>query len=707
MQKITSYLAASIGLALLQTPVLAYGQENSNDFEIIEVSGDFHKRTLNETTSSVSIIDQNAMQQRNAQHLEDTLNSFANVNFSGGTSTARFIQIRGMGERSQFVDPISPSVGLIIDGIDYSGLGTAASLFDINQVEVFRGPQSGRFGVNAMAGLVLLDSVHPSDDFSGQFELSAGNYDERMGGLALGGQLGVLGNARFSVSQFKQDGYIENAYLERDDTNDRDELGVRFLLNTQFTNNWTLDTVLHYNDVDNGYDVFSLDNNRTTLSDEPGYDRLESDAVKTTLNYLGWDNSRLELSASILNADTAYAFDEDWTYVGIAPGWEYSSFDAYLRDRKDKTAEVRWLSDAPQTLLGVDSEWVAGVYYYDKDVALTRDYFNWDLGQPDIFQSDYRSQHAAVYGELTQHWSEKFTTISGLRIEQYDNDYSDSRSIDAQPEDTMVGGSFSARYQAAPNSYWYATVSRGYKSGGVNGEALGKADDQGLDELKDYLLERATFEPEILWSAEFGVKGSSPSGDLTSRVSTFYHWRDDVQLKSWVNRNQSFVGYIENAAEGKGYGLEAEIRNKLTDWLTLFVSASWLETEIEGFVTEDGMDMTGREQAHAPKYQFNVGLEGWYGENIQWVLQADGKDEFYFSNSHNQKSDSLALVHFAVNYYVDDWRVSLWGRNLTDEDYEVRGFYFANDPRTQYANDETYVQYGEPRRFGVTVSKSF
>lgn len=275
MQKITSYLAASIGLALLQTPVLAYGQENSNDFEIIEVSGDFHKRTLNETTSSVSIIDQNAMQQRNAQHLEDTLNSFANVNFSGGTSTARFIQIRGMGERSQFVDPISPSVGLIIDGIDYSGLGTAASLFDINQVEVFRGPQSGRFGVNAMAGLVLLDSVQPTENFSGQFELSAGNYDERMGGLALGGQLGVLGNARFSVSQFKQDGYIENAYLERDDTNDRDELGVRFLLNTQFTNNWTLDTVLHYNDVDNGYDVFSLDNNRTTLSDEPATTALK------------------------------------------------------------------------------------------------------------------------------------------------------------------------------------------------------------------------------------------------------------------------------------------------------------------------------------------------------------------------------------------------------------------------------------------------
>lgn len=709
MKKIHSYLSTCLIAALAGAPMGANAADtvDTNAMEVIEVTGDFHQRTLNETTSSVSILDQEAMQQRHAQHLQDTLNSFANVNFSGGTSTARFIQIRGMGERSQFVDPVSPSVGLIIDGIDYSGLGSAASLFDINHVEVFRGPQSGRFGVNAMAGLVLLDSVQATSDAGGQFQLSAGNYNERMGGLAVGGSLGALGDARFSVSQLSQDGYIENAYLDRDDTEQRDELGARLLLNTALSQHWALETVAHYNDVDNGYDSFSLDNTRTTLSDEPGYDRLESRALKFTAHYLGWDNSHLELSASGLDADSVYAFDEDWTYQGIAPGMEYATFDAYIRDRQDKTAEVRWLSDAPQSLGGIDTEWVAGLYYYHKDMALTRDYFDRADDTLTVFNSDYVSRHTALYGELTQHWTDRVSTITGLRVERYNNDYKDSRDVTAQPKDTMVGGSFSARYQVADNSYWYATVSRGYKAGGVNGEALGKANDEGLDDIQDYLLDRAVFKPEILWSTEFGVKGSNADGTLTSRVNLFHHWRDDVQLKSWVNRNQAFVGYIENAAKGKGYGLEAEVRNQLNDWLTVFASASWLETEIEGFVTEDGVDMTGREQAHAPQYQYNLGLEGWYGENLQWVVQADGKDAFFFSNSHNQKSDAMAVMHLAVNYYVNDWRISLWGRNLTDEDYEVRGFYFANDPRTGYANEETYVQYGEPRRFGLTVTRSF
>lgn len=288
MKIINSYLAASIAAALSSIPAFAFAAEDTQDtkdIEIIEVSGDFHRRTLNETTSSVSIIDKDAMQQRHSQHLQDTLNSLANVNFSGGTSTARFIQIRGIGERSQFVDPVTPSVGLIIDGIDYSGLGSAASLFDIDHVEVFRGPQSGRFGVNAMAGLLLLDSTAPSSDFNGQFQLSAGNYSEAMGGLAMGGNLGLLGNARFSVSQFQQDGYIENTYLERDDTEQRDELTARFKLDTELSKDWLLQTVLHYNDVDNGYDAFSLDNTRETLSDEPGFDRLESQALRLQLSY--------------------------------------------------------------------------------------------------------------------------------------------------------------------------------------------------------------------------------------------------------------------------------------------------------------------------------------------------------------------------------------------------------------------------------------
>ncbi|PYE32340.1 outer membrane receptor protein involved in Fe transport [Idiomarina fontislapidosi] len=672
--------------------------------ESIEVVGDFQKQTITETTRSIAIVDENAMQQRASRHLQDVLNSVANVNFSGGSNTARFIQIRGIGERSQFVDAINPSVGLVIDGIDYSGLGSAATLFDVGQVEVYRGPQSGRFGVNGLAGMVLLESNQPTEATSGEWLIGVGNYSESTLAGAVGGSLGVLGNARLSLMQFDQNGYTENTFLNRDDTEQRDEFTARLSIDTQLGQDWLLKTRIHKVDVDNGYDAFSLENDRTTLSDEPGFDRLDSTAARLQLDYSGFENFTIETAVNVLSADKDYAFDEDWTYVGIAPGWEYSSFDAYYRERDDFTAELRMTSDKPTALWGLPTDWTAGVYYYSKDVQLTRDYFNWDIGSPSIFGSQYETHNQAIYGELVQQLNEAWSWIGGLRIERYDNDYMDSNDVVAEPSDTMVGGNLSLRYQYAPQSYAYATLARGYKAGGVNGEALGRAKDQQLDELEAYLLERATFAPEILWNAEVGVKASQ--SDWSYRVAAFYNWRDDVQLKSWVNRNQSFVGYIENAAQGSNYGVEAELRYRLNEGVSAFASLGWLDTEIDGFVTEDGMDMSGREQAHAPNYQANIGFEGQLTNALSWSLQTDLKDGFYFSNSHNQQADSMALVHAQLNYDWHQWRFTLWGRNLTDEDYEIRGFYFGNDPRDEYVT-ETYVQYGEPRRFGLTARYTF
>ncbi|MGM0526279.1 MAG: TonB-dependent receptor [Pseudomonadota bacterium] len=679
---------------------------DSSEIEVINVSADFQSQTLNEIPQSIAILDAEAIEQRNAEHLQGVLNAVANVNFSGGTSTAQFIQIRGIGERSQFVDSVNPSVGLLIDGIDYSGLGAAASLFDIGKVEVFRGPQSGRFGVNALAGMIVLDSEKPTEMTTGEFMLSAANYDEYRAGIAIGGNLGALGNARLSVSKFGNDGFTENTFLQRDDTEQRDELAVRFGLQSQLNQDWRLDSYLHHIDTDNGYDAFSLENNRETLSDEPGKDALQSTALRLVATYGAWDNSELQLSVSQLDADNEYSFDEDWTYVGIAPGWEYSSFDAYFRDRDDTTLEARWRSTEPADLFGYATEWTAGVYYYRKQEQLVRDYFNWDLGQPSIFESEQDRNHWAIYGELIQQLDERWSLLTGLRLEQYDTDYQDSNAVNEQPEDTMVGGTLSLRYQYAPMSYWYTTLSRGYKAGGVNGEALGRAKDQQLQAIEEYLLERATFQPEILWNLESGVKWVNPSHGVSAQVSLFYNQRDDVQLKSWVNRDQSFVGFLENAAEGTNYGFEAEIDWQLTNNLSVFSSLGWLETEIDGFVTEDGQDMSGREQAHAPQYQANLGLRGHFLDSWEWSIQGDFKDSFYFSNSHDQQADSSALLHAQVSYLWENWQISFWGRNLTDQDTEIRGFYFGNDPRDEYVT-ETYLQYGEPRRYGITAHYRF
>ena len=96
--------------------------------------------------------------------------------------------------------------------------------------------------------------------------------------------------------------------------------------------------------------------------------------------------------------------------------------------------------------------------------------------------------------------------------------------------------------------------------------------------------------------------------------------------------------------------------------------------------------------------------------NVILRVEFEGKDEFYFSNSHDKKSSSYELVNARLTYQGSNWDVSLWGRNLSDEDYATRGFYFSNqfgnNPANGYA-PETYVQYGEPRVVGISASYTF
>ena len=270
----------------------------------------------------------------------------------------------------------------------------------------------------------------------------------------------------------------------------------------------------------------------------------------------------------------------------------------------------------------------------------------------------------------------------------------------------MWGGKLSLSLAVTDSASLYLLGSRGYKAGGVNGEALGKAQGSGVDELADYLNSKANFSPETLWNAEFGVKASSAEQRVVSRVALFAMWRDEMQVNSWVTRDQSFIGFIDNAASGRNQGLEVESRVQLTDSWTLFANAAWLDSEIRGFVTEEGVDKTGRDQAHAPKYQYSVNSEWLLTSDLSFNLGVQSKAAFYYSDSHDSRSEQMHLVNLRLQYQWDDVQLALWSRNALDEDYGVRGFYFGNDPRDGY-EPHTYEQLGEPRRIGVTASYQF
>ena len=181
MKFIKSPLAIALALTLI-SPVVSATSENDN-IEKITVLGDYRKVNVQNTPSSLSVLTQEDISLRSAQNLEEIVGAVANVNFSGGSQRARYYQIRGIGERSQFQEPINPSVGLVVDDIDFSGIGSIASTFDIAQIELFRGPQGTRFGATALAGLIYMTSNAPSDEFESSVRFSAGNYNSVGAGL--------------------------------------------------------------------------------------------------------------------------------------------------------------------------------------------------------------------------------------------------------------------------------------------------------------------------------------------------------------------------------------------------------------------------------------------------------------------------------------------------------------------------------------------
>lgn len=705
--------------------VTTFADEQANsDIETIIVTSDFRSQNLQKTPSSLSVLTDNEIKQRNAKHLEELVAVSPNVNYASGSQRARYYQIRGIGERSQFQEPINPSVGVIIDDVDFTGVGSVASLFDVSQAEIFRGPQGTRFGANALAGIMNITTNAPTDDFEGALQFSAGNYNTYDLGVALSGPASDAVNYRFALNQHTSDGFTENIHLQTNDTNNRDELTIRGKLAIEATDNLTIDLAGFYFDFNNGYDVFSLDNTRVTYSDQPGFDQQETSAFSAKFTYEGFETATVLAIVSHANSDLAYGFDEDWAFgeyewrsddpvetpdpcitpTGCLAEFDgYSSTDHYYRDKAVFTTELRALSNEGQEIFNSTTSWVAGIFFKKDDEDLLRLY-TWD---PD-FTSTNKSTTTAIYGQLNTQLSEKLTLVSGLRFENRTADYINSTEFDDSIDDSMIGGKLVLSYQSTEDSLWYGSLNRGYKAGGHN------TDGTLPDDLR-------SFSPEYLVNYELGYKVSLLDNSAYIRSAVFYMDREDVQVKSSKiipreNGSSEFISYLGNATSGSNYGIEIESAWQIIDAINVYGSLGLLKTEFNDFIDSDGNSLSGQEQAHAPNYQFNVGINYQPTDNWLFNISADGKDEFYFSDTRyyygtkipeaDIRSESMVLLNASIAYIQDNWQVKLWGRNLANEEYANRGFYFGNDPRDGYIAKK-YTQLSEPLVFGATFDYQF
>jgi outer membrane receptor protein involved in Fe transport len=201
-------IASALSASMMASIATAEQTTEAVELDVVTVSADFRDTNVQELAEAVTVIGADNIEARSAQHLESVLSVAPNVNFSSGASRGRYFQIRGIGERSQFVDPVNPSVGLMIDGIDMTGLGGAATLFDVEQVEVLRGPQGTRFGANALAGMINIKSKDATKDSEGYVAAKVGNYSTHNESAAISGSITDNVQARLAINSFQSDGYM-------------------------------------------------------------------------------------------------------------------------------------------------------------------------------------------------------------------------------------------------------------------------------------------------------------------------------------------------------------------------------------------------------------------------------------------------------------------------------------------------------------------
>jgi iron complex outermembrane recepter protein len=697
--------------ALANSTAIAADTASNSSLEEVTVISQFVDTNLLNLANSVSVFDEDAIAARGARNIEQLLNLAPNVNFSAGASRGRFFQIRGIGERSQFIDPVNPSVGLLIDGIDFTGLGLAASTLDIAQVEVLRGPQGTLYGANALAGLIYMSSQAPSKEPTARVSAEVAEYDSYTLSAVASGPLSERLSYRLAMQNEQSDGYIDNGYLGRDDTNNIDESVVRGKLRFQASDDLQIDLALLYLNADNGYDAFSLYNTRTTLSDQPGRDTQETAAASITTRWSGSDSFALESVVSLANSNTEYGYDEDWTYVGFDPN-EYSSTDNYQRDKDNISIDLRFLSTEKSALFNGRSSWVMGLYLRQEEE---------DLSRNASFTSQFDTENQALYGQLRTALNDTLTLVTGLRYEYRAADYSDSLMVKQDKNEDLWGGDITLEYRYTDNTLVYGKVSRGYKAGGVNGQIISASASNPNITSDTY-----EFNTEQMINYELGIKGSWLDQRLQAQIAAFYQDRNDVQAKvSIFDPNTfGFDDYLANAGGGKTSGLEVELNYMASDALLLFASAGWLNAEFEDFESSSHVDarddyngvalapvdLDGRDVAHAPNYQFYAGAEIALLSNLSLRIEVEGKDKFYFSNSHNEQSRRYELFNARLSYQASNWELALFGRNLTDKDYYTRGFYFSNqygnNPANGYA-PEAYYQFGAPRVVGISASYTF
>jgi iron complex outermembrane receptor protein len=708
--------------------------------EEVIVTARKREERIGTTPIAVTAFTEAALASRGIDTLTDLGRQVANLSIisgQGGGSTQTQISIRGVGQ-SDFILTSDQSVGVYVDGVYIPrSLGAALDLIDIQRVEVLRGPQGTLFGRNTTAGAVQILSTPPEDHLAGKMELTTGSFDRAdfKGSI----NLPLAGGAvlsRFSIASLNQDGYGERLAQDSDGSN------VRLLAaRAQFRANPSptlqadltidgsrkrghagLETLVA---VDTSNPFLAPYNAFLESQGLPPFDErwITSDPHDT------WAGQRNRDENDILGA----ALTLDWT-LGAAKlksitayrqlravsGYSFSASPYPVSEQELNLDQNQWSEELQLTGLAFDErlDWIAGLFYFREKAS---DYQNVPFYQPVIATGDggfvrvpggfsfasYISQKTdsyAAFGQATWKFTERLSGTVGARFTSEKKTlYSYLVGAFARPPGTVdkswsdVSPRLGLEYRFTPEWFGYASVSRGFRSGGFNGRNTTP-------------LPPDAYDPEKITAWELGLKHESASRRWRLNTAAYYYDYSDFQGLTL----SSFSGItitVGNIADVKLWGAEFDLIAKPVERLELGLSAGYAHQDIAH--VDPGAQITinsNTRLVNSPEWTgtASVDLTAWRSSWGDLVLHADysykSSIEFFLPNYPTEGQPAYGLVNARVVLTPNDrpWSVEVFGNNLADEEYRV----FAEDG-TSLGVPATTAIYGRPREWGLRFKLRF
>ncbi len=730
---------AIFGLAI--APAGAIHAQESATVEEIVVTARRRAENLQDVPVAVSAFGEERISSLQADDLSGLQYATPNFYFDEGDASNAVVYLRGVGQNDSlaFADA---GVGVYVDDVFIARSQAAfLELFDVERVEVLRGPQGTLYGRNTIGGAVKFVSRRPTDEVEAYSEVGFGDFDSVVAKGRLSGPISeglVYAKGAFAFS--RRDGFNGNLFTGGTD-GDVDNLAGRFGLYFTPNENVEIDLTL---DVRREKPDTARNPSRTTsvsgIPDPFGAPTaLETfsaspDPYQVDVNAGGLSN----IDALGLTARISWQANEDWVLESITSrrsfefelnldtdGTPLKLLDVYLyQDQSQLSQEFRGTYDA-----GGPLGFTGGFYYFhDDDLTfsgvdnLSASIFGFPvtafgLSIASLADTDQITDSSAVFGDFTYELSDRLSVSAGARYtienkessRRFENFFDPSVSvIQSQPPFLSGVGTpgvairgeedfeaftprVSVSYDVSGDVLLYGSASRGFKSGGFSGRANS---DFGFQ----------PFKPEFVWSYETGLKTSWNDGRLVANAAYFYNDYTDIQVTSFGADPQTgvFVDLFTNAAAATIQGLELEILAVPTDRLTLSASLGLMDAQYDEFDIQVGgvvTDVSDRDLVNTP--EVSGSLAATYDFDLSASLTATLHGDISYRNSYaNEVTDSpnlrqdaywLSNAFVAVKTRDERWEARAGIRNIGDETIRVQGFNISAFPGVETAF------YGAPR----------